>query len=214
MPFGSVFTPRISTGNVRTTFDPFTPSPGASTPGPTPNPFNGLACPLGSIFVDVGGPDSVSGSTTLLPTGTAVVYKYVLYKSTTNPALVAAPGVVYYTDNTYTIVSGAIADGVTGKAPDAAGVMMINTGDLTTITAAILNNNGNGSGVWICINGFVKQANIAAAATGDYLYGSGNFATTNVADGAAAPVHIPFATAITAAAGNKADILVRISVDV
>jgi len=217
MPFGlGTQTVNITTGNVRTTYNPYTPSPLASTPGPTPNPFNGLACPLGSLFTDVGGVDSCSGTLTQLPQNAAVTYKYVLYKSTTNPALVAAPACVYYTDNTFTTVSGALTDGLTGKAPDFAGLMMVNTGDLSTVTATILNNAGNGSGVWIAVNGFVKQAWIGGltVATGDYLYGSGSFLPTNVADGAAAPVHIWFATATTVSASNKADVQMRLSYDV
>jgi hypothetical protein len=177
-------TPRVTTGNVRTTYDLFTPSPLAATPGATPNPFNGLACPLGTTILDQGGPDSVSGTTTQLPVGTGgvggqvAVYKYVLYKSTTNPAVVAAPGCVYYTDETGLVVSGSPADGfiaatTAGSASDIAGVMMLNSTDLTTLTATLLNNGGNGSGIWVCIGGFVKAMwCLTAGVAGDYVYGT------------------------------------------
>lgn len=176
MPAGlPVGTPRITTGNVRTTYDPYTPSPGATTPGPTPAPFNGLACPLGSVYMDIGGADSVSGTTTQLPVGQVAIYKYVLYKSATNPAMTTCPGVVYYTDGTGLIVSGTPTDGIMGAttdgaAGDGAGYMMLNTTDLTTITAAILNNGGNGSGVWICVGGFVGAGDVASThVAGDWV---------------------------------------------
>src|ERR1700691_1363135 len=82
--------------NVRTIYNPYTPAPGATTPGKTPSYNNGLTCPLGSLFYDYGGTDSVSGTTTQLPAsalgtpGQVAVYKYVLYKSTTNPAVTTA----------------------------------------------------------------------------------------------------------------------------
>lgn len=182
--YGAGATPRVTTGNVRTTYDLFVPSALASTAAATPNPFNGLACPLGTVIIDQGGPDSVSGTTTQLPTGTygiggqVAVYKYVLYKSTTNPAVTTAPGVVYYTDNTGLIVSGSPTDGIigattAGAASDTAGVMMVNATDLTTLTATLLNNGTSGSGVWICIGGFVKAAACTSAGVaGDYLLGN------------------------------------------
>ena len=174
MPAGlPVGTPRITTGNVRTTYDPYTPSPGATTPGATPPAFNGLACPLGSIYIDQGGPDSVSGTTTQLPVGSCAVYKYVLYKSTANPALVAYPAPVVYTDNTGLIVSGktsSTSEAFPTVAAGMAGIMMLNTTDLSTVTATLLNNGGNGSGVWICIGGYVNKAlAVASAAAGDSL---------------------------------------------
>lgn len=182
--YGAGATPRVTTGNVRTTYDLFVPSALASTAAATPNPFNGLACPLGTVIIDQGGNDSVSGTTTQLPTGTygiggqVAVYKYVLYKSTTNPAVVAVPGVVYYTDNTGLVVSGSPTDGIIGATTagagmDTAGVMMVNSGDLTTLTATLLNNGTNGSAVWICIGGFVKaMACLTGGVAGDWLYGN------------------------------------------
>jgi hypothetical protein len=213
MPFGlPVATPRITTGNVRTTYDLFTPAPGASTPGPTPAPFGGLANPLGTTFTDVGGPDSVSGTLTQLPLLSTAIYRYVLYKSATNPALIANPGVVSYTDNTFTIVSGAMADGVTATASDFAGYLMPNTTDLSALTATILNNGGNGSGVWICVGGFVKAArSLAAVAVGDTLVGggTGSFIPARVASATAA-TFVRTATALTAVSSNASDVVVNI----
>jgi hypothetical protein len=185
MPFGlPVATPRVTTGNVRTTWDPYTPSPLAATPGATTSPFNGLACPLGTTFMDVGGGDSVSGTTTQLPLGQTAVYKYVLYKSATNPALTTCPGCVYYTDTTGLIVSGTPTDGVVGKittasSSDIAGIMMLNTTDQSAITATLLNNSSNGSGIWICVGGFCKATDCnSSTAAGDVIYGIQNSAGT------------------------------------
>jgi hypothetical protein len=212
MPFGMpVATARVNTGNVRTSYDPFTPSATASTGAAVGAPFGGLANVLGTTFMDQGGPDSVSGTLTQLPLLSNALYKYVLYKSTTNPALVANPGLVYYTDNTFTVVSGAIADGLTGTANSLAGYMMINTTDLTTITATILNNGGNGSGVWICIGGYVKAATaITSTAVGDSLVGGATaFTPVRVASGTA-PTFVKYATAQTNLSGAVADVVVNI----
>lgn len=206
MLFGaSQQTAQITTGNVRTTYDPY------KTTGPIPP--GGLPNALGTTYYDVGGAVGAPTSGPGNPAGVSTLYKYVLYKSTTNPALVAAPAIVYYTDNTYTVVSGTLADGLTGKACDAAGLLMPNTTDVSGLTAAILNNSGNGSGVWIAVGGYVKGGYIGALtiATGDYLYGTtGNFISVNVADGAAAPIHLPYATAQTVSASNKSDLWMRV----
>ena len=181
MPFGlPTATPTIRTGNVRTNYDPFTPAASAATfvaVGGLAYP-GGLYQPLGTTFMDIGGPDSVSGTTTQLPAGQVAIYKYVLYKSTTNPALTTAPGLVYYTDNTGTIVSGSPTDGyigsvTAGAASDTAGFMMLNTTDNSSVTATILNNGGNGSGVWICIGGLLKAGVcLTAGVAGDFLQGN------------------------------------------
>lgn len=213
MPFASpIMTPRITTGNVRTTYDAFTPSPGPSTPGPTPPPFNGLAAPLGTTFLDQGGPDSVSGTLTQLPLNQVALYKYVLFKSTANPALLASPGLVYYADAAATIVTGVASEGFTTTGNSMAGYLMINSTDLSTITAALLNNGANGSGVWICIGGYVKAATaITSTAVGDSLVGGGGTAFTpaRVASGAA-PTFAKFATALTNLSGAVADVNVNI----
>lgn len=213
MPFGlAVLTPRITTGNVRTTFDAFTPAPGPSTPGPTPAPFNGLAAPLGTTFLDQGGPDSNSGTLVQLPLNQVALYKYVLFKSTSNPALLASPGTVYYVDAACTIVSGVMSEGFSTTANSLAGWMMPNTTDLPNLTAAILNNGANGSGVWICIGGYVKAATaITATAVGDSLIGATASAFTPARIGSGtAPTFVKNATALTALSGAVADIIVNI----
>jgi len=153
-----------------------------------------LTCPLGSLYFDYGGVDSVSGTTTQLPAsaqgtpGQVAVYKYVLYYSATNPAVVAGPGPVYYTDETGLVVSGKQADGFIAQTTaaslsDVAGFMMVNTTDLTTLTATLLNNSTSGSGIWMCIGGFCKKTICASTTTaGDFLYGGTTaFTSTRIA---------------------------------
>lgn len=213
MPFGTaIVTPRITTGNVRTTFDAFTPAPGPSTPGPTPPPFNGLANPLGTTFLDQGGPDSNSGTLVQLPLNQVALYKYVLFKSTSNPALLASPGLVYYVDAAATTVTGVASESFSTTGNSLAGWMMPNTTDLSALTAAILNNGANGSGVWICIGGYVKAATaITSTAVGDSLVGGGATAFTpgRVGSGTAS-TFAKFATALTALSGAVADINVNV----
>lgn len=206
MAFGTVAsTPRVTTGNVRTTVDAVTST--GYMPNPTFNQF-GLQNPLGTIWTDVGGPDSVSGTITQLPAFQSAIYKYVLYKSTGNPALVAQPAIVYYTDNTSTVVSGAAADAFPTPASGIAGILMPNTTDLPNLTATILNNGALGSGVWICIGGFVKGAAApAATAAGDILVGvAGNFLLARSTAFAAATVAA--IRALTALAGASADMFI------
>ena len=95
--------------------------------------------------------------------------KYVLYKSSSNPAMVAGSGIVYYTDETCGIVSGAFAESFVASTPAyAAGFLLPNTGSVagigvgTAITATILNNGGLGSYVWIGIAGFIPSAYVGA----------------------------------------------------
>jgi len=205
---GNDYTPEVSTGNVRTTYNPVNSA----------LPYGNQKNPLGALLYDVGpgtgavgtSPFAGPGYSPGYPAGAPILYKYVLYKSTTNPALIARPGVVYWTDNTFTTVSGAIGDGVTGTAQDIAGVMMINTTDLSSITATILNNSGNGSYIWICVGGLCKGVNApASTAVGDYLVGSGSFVLARVPAGTASTFR-PLATALTAVASNASDMLVQL----
>lgn len=213
MPFGfPVATPRITTGNVRTTYDPIVAAQTAAGVGVVPGyVYQNQAAPFGTTFMDIGGSDSVSGTTTQLPVGQVAVYKYVLYKSTTNPAVTTAPGCVYYTDNTGLVVSGSSTDGyigatTTGTSSDIAGIMMVNSTDLTTLTATLLNNGTSGSGVWICIGGFVKAAVcLTAGVAGDMLFGTLHSAGTawsviRLAAGGAVTAQRPLGFALTTAA--------------
>lgn len=209
----------VTTGNVRTTWDPVVAvvSSGAGWALGDPRSYQlnsggiGLRVPLGYIIGDTGGVDSVSGTTTQLPLNVVAIYKYVLYKSATNPSLVSAPGYVYYTDETSTVVSGASADGLGGVA-SLAGIMMLNTTDLSTITNTLLQNGGNGSGVWICIGGFVKAAtSITSTVAGSLQIGSGTAFTPAYLAAGASITYVRNASALSSLSGGTADVFVNIT---
>ena len=176
---------QVTTGNFRTALDLFDST----------QLNNKAQNTLGSIWCDA--PTTISN-----PNGTISIYKYVRYNSATNPAVVASPGPVYYTDATFQVVSGTMADGIGANANSVAGWLMPNTTDMSTLTNLKLNGNF----VWICIGGFLSQA-IAPAATaiGDAIIGAaGNFTNARVAAGTA-PTNKVLGWALTAVAAGKAD---------
>lgn len=141
---------------------------------------NGALNPPGSVYFI---PSPSQGGNTTLQTATGYCsglwVKYVLYKSTSNPAMVAGPGIVYYTDETFSTVSGAFAESFAASNPTyAAGFLLPNTGTVagvgvgTAITATILNNGGNGSYVWIGLAGFIPSAYVAGASQGNPVMGT------------------------------------------
>jgi len=136
--------------------------------------------------------------------------KYVRYNSTSNPALTSTGGPVpvYYTDETFTTVTGVFSEGIpasTGNASSVAGWMLINngTGTYGVGTTLLTNTLLNGNYVFIGISGFIPGAYLAAGAQGNGLVGaSGNF-TVAVVTG----VLRPFAYVIGSVSSNIGDIL-------
>ena len=129
--------------------------------------------------------------------GSYLAVRYVLYKSTVNPAVVPGPAPVYWTDETFTTVTGSFSEGmVANNSVSAAGWLLPNSGSnsgmgagTTNFTATILNNGALGSWVFIAVGGWVPYCYINSGSTaGQSLYGSGNFAATGVNDGTA-PTH-------------------------
>lgn len=162
---------------------------GTADPYDSTKPNNGALNPLGSLYFM---PAASMGGNTILSTAEGYAAglwcKYVLYKSTSNPAMKSGPAPVYYTSNAFTTVSGTFSEGVmASKSDSAAGWLLVNTGTVTgvgvgtAITATILNNGGNGSYVWIGLQGYVPSAYLAAGAVSDRVYGSGDFSTSSVA---------------------------------
>ena len=207
---GSQQTAQITASNVRLQVDQWA----ASAPGVT---NNNMKNPLGLVYYDVGGNAGTPTSSPGLYVGAPAVYKYVLYKSTANPALQSAPAVVYYTDETFTTVSGQASEGFTGTTIDCAGFLMPNTTDTlisgAALTAAYLNNGGLGSGVWIAVGGVVKSAYLGVAATkGDFLFAStaGAFTMVDLSNHGAQTADKIVAYALTTSAANKADVIVQI----
>jgi hypothetical protein len=154
-------------------------------------PNNGALNPPGSLYTAPSLAQSGSNLSSAVGYGAFTTYKYVRYLSTSNPAMVAGPAVVYYTDETFSTVSGKFTEGMvaaTGNASAVAGWLCPNTGSVagvgvgSAITATILNNGVNGSWVWIAVSGFVPSASLAAGAQMNLVYGSGDFVVSAIAD--------------------------------
>jgi hypothetical protein len=183
---------RITTGNVQTTVDSSTV------------PLNGPPKqPLGTIY----SPPINVGIATAAGAGAPPVYKYVQYQSTTNPAVVAAPAPVYYTDETYTIVSGNAAEAyITTAGVSIAGYLMPNTTALSTLTAALLNGNW----VWIQIAGFLKGAWGPTTGGGATYFLTGLTTANWASDGiATAPTSRVLGIQLTAVSSSVCDVLVN-----
>jgi len=139
-------------------------------------PNNGALNPLGSLWTI---PSPSQGGNTLLATsvgyGSFLTVRYVRYSSTSNPAMVAGPGVVYYTDETLTTVTGAYSESYLASNPTyAAGFLLPNTGSVTGVglgsgvSATLLNGNY----VFIAVAGFVPKAYVGGAAQGNPFMGT------------------------------------------
>ena len=182
---------RVTTGNVQTTVDSST------------TPLNGPPKqPLGTIY----SPPINVGLATATGQGLPPVYKYVQYNSTSNPSVVAAPAPVYYTDETFTIVTGAASEAyVTTAGVSVAGYLMPNTTALSTLTAALLNGNW----VWIQVAGFLKGAwgPTTGGGVSDLIVGltTGSWASSGVGSASASRV---LAVQLTAVASSVCDVLV------
>jgi hypothetical protein len=144
--------------------------------------LNGALNPLGSLWTI---PSPSQGGNLTLATATGygawLTVKYVRYNSTANPAIPAGPAIVYYTDETFTTVSGVFTEGNiagTGSSASIAGLLLPNTGTVTGIglgtgvTAALLNGNF----CFIAVQGFVPSCYLSAGTQGSALSGvAGNF---------------------------------------
>ena len=184
-------------------------------------PNNGALNPPGSVFF-IPAP-SQSGLNLSSASGYAagLWVKYVLYKSTANPAVVTGPAPVYYTDETFTTVSGVYTEGLvsgTGSSISAAGWLLPNSGTVTNVglgttlfTATILNNSTLGSWVWIGLQGFIPSAYLSAGALYNGVYGSaGNWVVTAQAAGSIAYKNMGFILATPSS--NIADILATLPI--
>jgi hypothetical protein len=159
-------------GNVYGVVDPYVAGSGGCD-------GNGALNPLGSIWTI---PSPSNGGNSLLATATGygsfLTVKYVRYNSTSNPAVVAGPAVVYYTDETFTTVSGVFTEGNiagTGSSASVAGVMLPNKGTVTGVglgTTAFTATLLNGNYVFIAVEGFVPSCYLSAGTQGSAVTGA------------------------------------------
>ncbi len=142
--------------------------------------LNGALNPLGSIWTI---PSPSQGGNLTLSTaagyGSWLTVKYVRYNSTANPAVQTGPAPVYWTDETFTTVSGVYSEAVTTGSSAIAGFMLANSGTVTGVglgTSAFTNTILNGNYVFIAVEGFVPSAYLSTGAQGNSITGaSGNF---------------------------------------
>lgn len=148
---------------------------------------------------------SVSNKTASNPFGSQLVYMLVNYKSTAMPAPTSAPAPVYWTDNTYTTVSGVESESLIGL-NGIAGYLMVNTTSYSGLTAAQL----QGAQVLIAVAGrLVGGVSPAAIVAGDWIVGlNGNWTPARVAQ-ATAPGYRTFGVAETAVASGLCNILLN-----
>lgn len=200
----------VSTGNVYTAIDTYTATSStsqtiANTYGPYPNGAMNLP---GQAYLTPLVPGQLSSAK---GQGAPLVVRYVRYNSTANPNLLASPGVVYWTDETFTTVSGVFTEGnpsATGNLNSLAGLLLVSSTSLG-LTGAQAAAALNGNWCFIATSGFVPGASVVAlTATGDALVGAaGNFVNARVASGTA-PTSKRILQALTAIAGGVADVLV------
>lgn len=203
----------INTGNPYTNIDTYIASPSSTTQTiasmAQPYPNGAYALPGQAYLAPVvpGQLSSAKGQ------GAPLVLRYVRYNSTANPAALAGPAAVYWTDETFTTVSGVFSEGnpaATGNLNSLAGLLLVNTTAYPgSLTGAQLATTLNGNYVWIAVSGFVPGVQVpASTAIGDSLTGtSGNFLLARTASGTA-PISKRIIQALTAVISTVADCLV------
>lgn len=151
---------------------------------------------------------AVTNATPTNPSGCPAIYMLVQYASTAKPAPVAGPAPVYWTDNTFTTVTGVFTEALLA-ANGVAGYLMPNTTDITGLTAAML----QGAQVLIQVGGYLKAAWGPTAGTpgaGNAITGStGNFTSTATAAGTAPVNGVLLGIQMTAIGSGLCDILVK-----
>ena len=122
----------------------------------------------------------------------------------------AYPAPVFWVDEQLTTVSDKMSEGFTATQQSLAGWLMVNTTDLSTATITLLNNNGYGSGVFICVAGFVAAGYASTANAGDWLIGGATAWTPVVVAGGTATGYKVGAYALGTASSSNADIFVTV----
>ena len=182
--------------------------------------FNASTSPI-SIYANIGASQvpgqryfSVSGGagpTAANPYGAPGIYELVYYKSTAMPAPQAYPSPVYWTDQTYTTVTGVESEGWggSGSVQSVAGYLMANTTDQPSLTAALLQT----AQVLIQVAGPLQGAAATTATTGgavaagSWIIGANaNWGSDTTASGTA-PGTRPFGIATSAVASGVFNIL-------
>lgn len=117
------------------------------------------------------------------------IVKYVRYLSTANPSLNSGPSVVYYADETGTVVTGVSTEAQGGAAAGAvnlaAGILLYNS-TASGLSAAASATALNGNWCWIQVGGLCPGVVLPTAAGlvgSTYTAAAGNFVLVNQAAG-------------------------------
>ena len=179
---------------------------------------NGALNPPGSLWtipapsqsgLNVG--PTIAGANTNIAAGYGCyqTVKYVRYNSTANPAVATGPAIVYWTDETFTTVSGVYSEATTTGSSVVAGVLLPNKSTTagiglgaTAFTAAILNGNW----VFIAVLGFVPAVYLAAGAIGQPVTGAAGNWVVGVTTGVLRPLGYIWG----AVSSNLGDVLVTV----
>ena len=164
---------------------------------------------LGQRFV------SQNNVTAANPFGSPAIYMLVKYLSTSalttaNLTTANAPAPVYWTDNTFTTVTGITTEGIGGTTLGLAfpaGFLMINKTDVPGLTAAQV----LGAQVLIQVAGYLNGAYMSSssnAGIGSWIEpAAGTFSSAFIAAGSAS-TYQPFGRQLTALASGLVDVLV------
>jgi hypothetical protein len=150
------------------------------------------------------------------PSGSPAYYMLVKYLSTSatttaNLTTAGGPAPVWWTDNTFTTVSGISTEALGGTTLGLnfpAGYMTLNIISLTTLTNTLL----LGAQVLIQVGGYLKGAfapGTGTAGIGNWIVpAAGTFTSTGVVAGTTAPTLTPFGRQMTVIASGLCDVLV------
>ena len=214
--------PVVTTGSLYTAIDTYASTISTQPPTNVPSNPNGALNPIGAAFLIAPGSSLYSpaqfyptagGSVNSNGWGAPLIVRYVRYNSTTNANLLAYPAPVYWTDETFTTVTGTFSEGNvagTGNLNSLAGWLLPNSTSLA-LTGAKSATALNGNFCFIATKGFLPAAAVCAStAVGDAIIGaSGNFTVTRTASGSA-PLCSRNALALSAVTANvTADIWIN-----
>ena len=198
--------PIISSGSIYSTIDVSNTNSGLTAPA-----NGGALNPLGAEYTLPLNPAAAIGTAPFAGLGAPLRIKYVQYLSTAADAFIAAPGVVYYTDKSLTVVSGKSTDSAFGIYLPAGYIALNTTNYPGTLTGAQLLAAVKGNFCWIVTGGYLAAAeSVASVAAGDYLVGSTNaFLPARLAAGGAVTAGGRVGQAMTAVTvGLLSDVLV------
>ncbi len=168
---------------------------------------NGANQPLGSIYQAPLNPSN----TTTKGIGANNYYKYVRYNPTATQNFLTGPQLVYWKDNTFTIVTGLASEALSLDLP--AGWMLFNTtttplatGQTAAQQAALVNGNF----VWIQVGGYLPGAYVTTgtAAGGAIIPSGTTFGATGYIAPSTAITDPVVGRVIAAAASNLCDLYV------